>query len=254
MRFLIVCGTRPEILKLSPIVWELKRREQEFRVVYTGQHRDKEMSDVFFDEVMEHRPDAYIRAGTEGFGPLLRQTEDLIGAYIESWKPHAVIVQGDTVSALAGCFAAESGAIPVAHVEAGLRSFDLTMPEEICRVIIDHRAAWCFAPIEESAENLHKEHVPGEVHICGNTFVEALQKVILGSVNVPVPGEKFFLMTMHRPENVDDAARANRILAFLRCIRKNFEDFEIVFPAHPRTRKRWSNEFFKLVRAEDPVP
>ncbi len=252
----VVLGTRPEIIKLAPIV---KLLGSAARVVYTGQHYDDNMSQVFFDELGMRPPDVQIGIGG-------RTRADQIGIAITRLseefakdRPDAVIVQGDTNSTLAGAIAANCLDIPIVHVEAGLRSFDRRMPEEHNRVMTDHIADLLLAPTSVAVEHLEREGITMPVVETGNTVVEAVRSLLPGDgerrsilSDLGLEENAFFLATFHRPENVDDTERLGTILRELSNLQ-----LPVVIPLHPRTLARVSHAGYgpltERLRTMEPV-
>jgi UDP-N-acetylglucosamine 2-epimerase (non-hydrolysing) len=239
----VVLGTRPEIVKMSPIVRELQRRQLDFFVLHTGQHYSYEMDRVFFDELS--LPSAKYNLDV-GSGSQADQTSQiLVGVemVLLEEKPGVVLVEGDTNSVMGGALAAAKLHVPVGHVEAGLRSFDRSMPEEINRVVADHVSDYLFAPTETSRRNLLNEGISDEnIYVTGNTVVDAVNQNLELSRRVDVLSRygleegAFFLVTLHRAENVDSETRLGKIFNGLRRIRDKYS-IPILFPVHPRTRK-----------------
>lgn len=233
----VIVGTRPEIIKMSPVIFELKRRSIPFNLVHTGQHYDKMLSDVFFDELGIPKPDCFLSVGSGSQAEQTARAMISIERQLLDYDPEIVLVQGDTNTVLAGALAGTKAGFPVGHVEAGLRSYDLRMPEEHNRRLTDHVSAFLFAPTEISAENLRKESVPGNIFVTGNTVIDACNRyipiaaersTILSRLNF----KKYCLITAHRAENVDNPKTlANFVEIFTRC------PIPIVYPIHPRTRK-----------------
>ena len=244
MKTAIILGTRPEIIKMSPIIRECERRGLDHYILHTGQHYSFEMDRVFFDELelLAARYNLDVGSGTHG-----QQTATMLAGIEEILledTPDVVLVQGDTNTVLAGALAASKLHIKVGHVEAGLRSFDRMMPEETNRVIADHISDYLFVPTETSRQYLLDEGIPDErIFVTGNTIVDAVyQNLEIAKEKVDVLSRlgltesEYFLATAHRAENVDDPVRLGGILeGFLRV----FEEFgmPVVFPAHPRTVK-----------------
>jgi UDP-N-acetylglucosamine 2-epimerase (non-hydrolysing) len=237
MSVAVVVGTRPEIIKMAPIVFELKRRSIDFDLIHTGQHYDKALSEIFFDQLEVPRPDRFLSIGS---GTAAQQTGKAMIAIEKELidrDPDVVLVQGDTNTVLAGALAGSKSGYPVGHVEAGLRSYDLRMPEEYNRRLADHISAFLFAPTEVNAENLRRESVQGKVFITGNTVIDACNRYApiaekRSSVLSDIRFKKFCLATAHRAENVDDErVLRNFVDIFDRC------PLPVVFPIHPRTRK-----------------
>jgi len=244
MRFSVVLGTRPEIVKMSPIVRELQRRGFDFDLAHTGQHYSFEMDRVFFRDLGLPEPTVNLEVGS---GPHGAQTGKMLTGlerFFQETRPDVVLVQGDTNTVLAGALAAVKLGIAVGHVEAGLRSFDRSMPEEINRVLADHVSDLLFAPTEVSAGNLRAEGLPEErIFITGNTIVDAVRENLeiatgkgdaLGTLGLRKGG--YILTTMHRQENVDSRERLANVLRGLEEAGRE-TGLDIVWPMHPRARK-----------------
>ena len=239
----IVLGTRPEIIKMSPIIRYCEEHSIDYFVVHTNQHYSYEMDKVFFEEL--NLPEAKYNLGI-GSASQGRQTGMMLGGIedvFEKEAPDIVLVEGDTNTVLAGALAASKMHIPVGHVEAGLRSYDRRMPEEINRVLTDHISDYLFAPTGISKENLVREGLLNGVHVVGNTIVDATyqnleiaskRSVVLEELGLE--GDDYFLITLHRAENVDDKETLNKILTAFNRLADAY-DVPLVFPIHPRTRK-----------------
>ncbi len=238
MKIVSIVGARPQFVKCAPLSRELRRKHEEI-LVHTGQHYDPGMSDVFFEELRIPQPDYHLGVGSGTHGKqtgkiLIRLEEVLLQE-----GPDLAIVFGDTNSTLAGALAAAKLQIRLAHVEAGLRSFDRTMPEEINRVVADHLSDLLFCPTETAVENLRKEGITRGVHLAGDTMVDALEehrelasrrsKVLERFALAP---REYLVLTLHRPANVD---RREDLEAILGALEASGE--RILFPVHPRTRK-----------------
>ncbi len=234
----ITVGTRPEIVKMAPIIHECERRRLEFFLLHTGQHYSGIMSSSFFDDMKLPAPDKNLGIGS---GSQAEQTaKALVGIekVLEKQQPDVVLVQGDTNAGLSAAIAAVKLQIPVGHVEAGLRSYDTRMPEEHNRRLTDHASAYLFAPTKNSAEILRKESVWGKVFVTGNTVIDALENLMQfalerSSVNEEIGLDEFALLTLHRAENVDNKAVLMGLVNGLIDL-----DTKIIFSAHPRTVKR----------------
>ncbi|MFH1056953.1 MAG: UDP-N-acetylglucosamine 2-epimerase (non-hydrolyzing) [Candidatus Micrarchaeota archaeon] len=230
----VVVGTRPEIMKMAPVVWELERRGIEFKLVHTGQHYDFNMSKVFFDELEFRKPDAFLEVGSGSREEQLKAVERRLGKFIRDNKITLVCVQGDTNSVLGAARAAKENSCTLAHVESGARSFVKSMPEEKNRVETDGLSDVLFAPTENCARNLKREGIVKNVFLSGNTEVDTLG---FGLRKKRPPGfagklpEKFFLLTFHRQENATPA-RIRKLWKFLGALEK-----PVVFLVHPRTQK-----------------
>ena len=247
----IILGTRPEIIKMSPVIRACEARREEYFIIHTGQHYSYEMDKVFFTELGLPAPAYNLDAGS---GTHAVQTGKILAGVekvLHGKKPDIVLVQGDTNTVLAGALAASKsyvrkggGQVLVGHVEAGLRSFDRRMPEEINRIVADHISDYLFAPTETARQNLRNEGINDrKIFVTGNTVVDAVyQNLSLAEKKVDVAGslglEKngYLLVTLHRQENVDDPGRLSGIVRGLQAVHEQ-SGMEIIFPVHPRTQK-----------------
>jgi len=259
MRVLTVIGNRPQFVKAAAVSYRLRERATEV-LVHTGQHYDDELSAVFFDELDLPRPEHHLDLGggsnTEQTGRMLLALAPLLAAE----APDVVLVYGDTNSTLAGALAAAQAQIPVAHVEAGMRSFDRSMPEELNRVLADHASDLLLCPSEGPAENLRAEGVHGEIVVVGDVMVDVAQLLaprarertaVLEACGVEPGG--YLLATAHRAGTVDDPERLEQLVALLRAV-----PGPVVLPLHPRTRARLSaagllDELSECVRVVAPL-
>lgn len=240
----IILGTRPEIIKMSPIIRECSRLGTDYFILHTGQHYTYEMDKIFFSE-LSLPPAKYnldVGSGTHGeqTGKMLTQIEKVL----LNEKPDVVLVEGDTNTVVAGALAASKIGIKVGHVEAGLRSYDRSMPEELNRIVADHLSDYLFAPTQKSMDTLLREGIPQrKIFVTGNTIVDAvIQNIELSDKQSVLDRWKlerknYILLTAHRQENVDDRKKLNNIIDGLRLISED-SGFRILFPIHPRTRKR----------------
>ncbi|MDD5419138.1 MAG: UDP-N-acetylglucosamine 2-epimerase (non-hydrolyzing) [Methanomicrobiaceae archaeon] len=238
MKVVSVVGARPQFIKCAPVSRELRKEHEEI-LVHTGQHYDRSMSGIFFQELEIPTPDYHLGVGSAGHG---RQTGAMLAALEDvllAEAPDIVIVYGDTNSTLAGALAAVKLHIPVAHVEAGLRSFDRSMPEEINRVLTDHMADLLFCPTQTAVDHLLAEGVAGGVHLVGDVMVEALEynraiaarrSRILEDIGLAEGG--YLVATVHRPANTDSRSRMTAIIGAL-----GESGRPVVFPVHPRTKQ-----------------
>ncbi len=238
MKIVSIVGARPQFIKCAPVSRELRKEHEEI-LVHTGQHYDHGMSEVFFEELAIPKPDYNLGIGSGTHG---RQTGAMLGAIedvLQKEEPDVVLVYGDTNSTLAGALAAAKLHIPVAHVEAGLRSFDRRMPEEVNRVLTDHCSDLLFCPTETAVRNLAAEGITKGVFLVGDVMLDAMncnraiaeeRSRILEEVGVE-PGD-YVAVTIHRPSNTDDRENMAAILGALEDAGK-----PVVFPVHPRTRK-----------------
>ncbi len=236
MKVGIVVGTRPEIIKMSPIIRELEERKTEFIIIHTGQHYDHEVSNIFFQELELPSPKINLEVGSGSQGEQTGNALIKLERTFQEQGIDLVLVQGDTNTVLAGALAGVKMGIDVGHVEAGLRSYDYRMPEEYNRRLADHSSKFLFAPTEHSAEILEKEDVWGDIHVTGNTVIDAcIQNMTLAEkkadISFDVP-EEYVLITAHRAENVDkEEVQQNFLEAF-----ENLKH-EMIYPIHPRAEK-----------------
>jgi len=249
MRICILLGTRPEIVKMSPIVRECVRLGIDHYTIHTGQHYSYEMDRIFFEQLELEEPLYNLNVGS---GPHGQQTGRML-AGIETIliddRPDILLVQGDTNTVLAGALAASKLNIPIGHVEAGLRSFDRTMPEEINRVIADHVSDLLFATSSTSMSNLLAEGIEAsKVSITGNTIVDAVKQNLkiserkVGDIITTLGLEKhrYILATLHRQENVDSIERFREIMLGLEGAALSLGQ-EVILPMHPRTQKNMAS-------------
>lgn len=239
MKLLSVVGARPNFIKMAPVIKEIEKRYIEHMLVHTGQHYDEEMSDIFLNE-LGISTDEYLHvgSGSHGYqtGKMLIELENVMMRE----HPDIVLVPGDTNTTLAGALAAAKLHIPLAHIEAGLRSFDRRMPEEINRILTDHCSDLMFCPTETAVSNLKHEGIPDDqIFLVGDTMVDACyQNLELAQKKSTVFKEHtiedgYFYATVHRAENTDDKTRLENIVDALISL-----DAQIVFPVHPRTSQR----------------
>ena len=234
MRILHVVGARPNFMKLAPVYGALAARPGIDQIlVHTGQHYDVSMSDVFFQQLEIPEPNYNLGVGSASHAHQTAEIMVRLEPVLLERKPDRVIVYGDVNSTVASALVCAKLLIPIDHVEAGLRSFDRTMPEEINRILTDRVADYLFTPSVDGNENLLKEGVsPDRIHLVGNVMIDTLKR-LLPRTNTAQPREKnYALVTLHRPSNVDDSAELARILSALNEIAS---DIQIIFPVHPRT-------------------
>ena len=244
MKVAIILGTRPEIIKMAPVVRELERKRIDFFILHTGQHYSYNLDRVFFEQLDLPQPEYNLEVGSgshaEETGKMLTGIEKVL---LEE-KPEVVLVEGDTNSVLAGALAASKLHIKVGHVEAGLRSYDRSMPEEINRTLTDHCSEYLFAPTEKAKVILLGEGIFEEkIFVTGNTIVDAIYQNLkiakeqgntLDTLHLS-PGE-YFLVTLHRQENVDNPARFASIMEGLDKVSGEFH-LPVIYPIHPRSKK-----------------
>jgi UDP-N-acetylglucosamine 2-epimerase (non-hydrolysing) len=238
-----VVGARPNFVKMAPVVREMRTRapELEHVVVHTGQHYDAEMSDVFFDELGLPAPDHLLGVGSGTHGAQTARALERLEAVLMELRPAAVVVPGDVNSTLSAALAAAKLEIPIAHLEAGLRSFDRSMPEELNRLLVDQLSRWCFIHSPEAACNLRREGIGSDrVQFVGNTMIDTLvalrSRVGNSSIHSELGLERggYLLVTLHRPALVDGPLFEPVMDALTELTR----DLTVVFPMHPRTRAR----------------
>jgi UDP-N-acetylglucosamine 2-epimerase (non-hydrolysing) len=235
---MVVVGTRPEIIKMAPVIRALRESATPSVFVHCGQHYDYNMSQQFIDDLKLPTPDHSHKLKAFSQGTQTAQIITHIERLLEKTRPAVVLVEGDTNGVLAAALATVKLGIPVGHIEAGLRSFDLRMPEEHNRRLTDHISAYLFAPTEKAKNNLNKENVWGKIYVTGNTVIDAVVQHLpiaekKSKVLESLRFERFALATAHRAENVDDVAV---LTGFLEA----FADapIPVVYPMHPRTKKR----------------
>jgi UDP-N-acetylglucosamine 2-epimerase (non-hydrolysing) len=230
MKVFHIVGARPNFMKVAPVLNALKERQGvEQTLIHTGQHYDVNMSDVFFQQL----------------GPVLLER-----------KPDLVLVYGDVNSTVATALVCAKLEIRLGHVEAGLRSFDRSMPEEINRLVTDQLADLLFTPSPDGDENLRKEGIAAEkIFRVGNVMIDSLVRLLPAALETSRDGlpDRYALVTLHRPANVDDSARLRGILESLLEVNR---DLAVIFPAHPRTRKRIADFGLQAgqLRVLDPLP
>ena len=251
-----VVGARPNFVKMAPVLRAIRQRGIRQTLVHTGQHYDRNMSDIFFTQLQIPAPDFNLAVGS---GSHAVQTAEIMLRFepvLLERKPDIALVYGDVNSTVAAALVCSKLLVPVGHVEAGLRSFDRTMPEEINRIVTDSLSDVLFSPSEDAVANLLREGVTKErIHFVGNVMIDSLIRLLpaaRSSLTSHLP-ERFALVTLHRPSNVDDVENLRRILDSLTKVSK---DLAIIFPVHPRTRNRIA-EFatnFQNLRLLDPMP
>ncbi len=234
MKIAMVMGTRPEIIKLAPIMEGIPKKS--CTTVFTGQHYEYKMGLQFFDQLGIRRPDHALVVARSAPAAQTGQIMIKLSGVLREIEPDAVLVQGDTNTALAGAICSLKMGIPVCHVEAGLRSFDWRMPEEHNRIVADHISELLFAPTNHARLNLRREGVHGRILVTGNTSLDSVKKysrISAARSSLDADYGDFILLTLHRAENVDDQ-RSLRMVVGAICDSKK----RIIFPVHPRTRKR----------------
>lgn len=242
----VVLGTRPGIVKMSPIIQALTAEGANFFCVHTGQHYSYSMDRVFFEELGLPRPEHRVEE-TQKHPSHAGQTAEMmkgIEAALISERPRVVLVGGDANTNLAGALAARKLGMVLGHVEAGLRSHDWRMPEEHNRKIIDHISEILLAPTDHAAANLRHESVDGQIYVTGNTIVDAIQRHSAAAERreilekLGLQPKRYALLTVHREENVDSLANLKQIVTTLERVAAEGLTERIVFPVHPRTKER----------------
>ncbi|MBT6539767.1 MAG: UDP-N-acetylglucosamine 2-epimerase (non-hydrolyzing) [Francisellaceae bacterium] len=240
-----IVGARPQFIKAAPMTQELlKYKNIQEIVVHTGQHFDENMSDIFFEELNIPKP--HYQLDIHG-GSHAQMTATMLAAIekiLEDESADAVLVYGDTNSTLAGALAASKIDVPVIHVEAGLRSFNRTMPEEINRVLTDHVSDLLFCPTNLSVENLNNEGITKNIHIVGDLMYDTnrmVQKFLDASnscIEKKFGFKEYILLTMHRPANVDDKTKLLELIKYIESFAQK-HDLPVIFPVHPRTKNKF---------------
>jgi UDP-GlcNAc3NAcA epimerase len=238
VRFASIVGARPQFIKLAPVSCALRQWHEEI-IIHTGQHYDYEMSALFFEELTIPTPDYHLGIGSGSHGKQTGRMLEAIEQVLMKERPDWVIVYGDTNSTLAGALAAAKLHIPLAHVEAGLRSFNRTMPEEINRVVTDHLSNRLFCPTETARRHANREGIAQGVEVVGDVMYDMLLRAeakihahaqrLLPALDVAP--QTYVLLTVHRPANADDPIAMHNIASAL-----NKVEMPVIFPVHPRTR------------------
>ena len=244
IKIMHVVGARPNFMKVAPIMREMSAYPDDFKqvLVHTGQHYDRKMSDVFFEELGLPEPDVNLEVGS---GTHARQTAEIMLRFepvLQDFQPDWVLVPGDVNSTLACTLVASKLGVRVAHVEAGLRSFDRSMPEEINRVLTDQISDLLLTPSPDAAANLAREGIDeAKVRFVGNVMIDTLVRLLPKAeecwelVSPELAQNPFVLVTLHRPSNVDESATLRELI---RALRELAGEITVIFPVHPRTRQR----------------
>jgi UDP-N-acetylglucosamine 2-epimerase (non-hydrolysing) len=253
MKLVVVAGARPNFMKIAPIMWEARRRSDLHAIlVHTGQHYDEKMSKLFFEQLAIPKPDVDLEVGSGSHAVQTAEVMKRFEPVLLTDRPDAVVVVGDVNSTIACALTSVKLGIPVAHVEAGLRSFDWDMPEEINRILTDSISRWLFVSEESGRANLQKEGVAASrIHFVGNVMIDTLiaskARIANTPVNHIISEPQFAVITLHRPSNVDNPETLQRIVAALEQVQSRLP---IVFPVHPRTRRMLDNLEVNLPRVK----
>lgn len=241
MKVAFVLGTRPEIIKMAPIIFELKKNKIQYEIIHSGQHYSYNLDKVFFDQLNIPKPKFKLEvgSGTSSYqtAKIIEKTEKIL----RKIKPDIVLVQGDTNTVLGGALAAKQLGIKIGHVEAGLRSFDEEMPEEMNRILADHCSNLLFAPTKVSQKNLLAENIEKKkIFVTGNTIVDSVFRNLNNNIDIlkkfEITRKKYFLISIHRQENVDNPKKFKNIIQGLKKIRKKYQ-IPLIYPIHPRSEK-----------------
>ena len=230
MKIISIVGARPQFIKLGPLSRELRKHHEEI-IIHTGQHYDHVMSDLFFEQLEIPKPNTNLEIGSGTQGAQTGRMLEAIEREMIKIKPDLLICFGDTNSTLAACLAAAKLSVPSVHIEAGLRSFNRSMPEEINRVVADHTADLLFAPTEAAMKHLQNEGLSKRSVLTGDIMVDSVKFVQQKIGSSIYNGKPYYLLTIHRPYNVDDPQKIKSLFELMGSF-----DHHIIFPAHPRTR------------------
>ena len=263
IKICLVLGTRPEIIKVSSIIRACEKKSIEYFLIHTGQHYDKNMDGIFFEQLQLKDPKYNLKIGSCSPGKQIALMIEKIEEILVQECPDVVLVQGDTNSVLAGALAANKNNIKVGHIEAGLRSYDKKMPEEHNRVVVDHISDFLFAPTVDAAQNIDKEGIDKKkVFVVGNTAVDAVfQNSTIAKEFVDVltkfnlKNNEYIVTTAHRPANVDDSSNLKKLIDGLNAVANELK-IQIIFAVHLRTKKRIEENNLKLhesIKMIDPV-
>ncbi len=236
----VFLGTRPEIVKLSPIIRLLIKKQKKFVIVHTNQHFSANMDSSFFEALELPPPNFNLKVAKRNNGEMLSEIISKAGEVLSKVKPSLVLVQGDTNSVLGGTLSALKLGIPVGHVEAGLRSYDDSMPEELNRRLCDHVSDFLFCPTDVQEKILLGEGISkSRIFVTGNTIVDAVLSSASTSIGSDPSVAEYLLLTLHRPSNVDNRDVLSGILKGIEAVSKKFKT-KVIFPVHPRTKKMLS--------------
>jgi UDP-GlcNAc3NAcA epimerase len=253
-KVIAIIGARPQFIKHFPFQLACEGKVN-LVTIHTGQHYDQNMSNVFFDQLGMKKPNYLLALGGGGHGAQTgKMMEELEKIFLHE-QPDIVVVYGDTNSTLAGALVAAKLHMPIAHIEAGLRSYNKSMPEEVNRVLTDHISNWLFTPSEVSNHNLSKEGIHDNVFVIGDIMKDLIQYTAKNKLSIqPQVDFDYYYVTLHRPYNVDQKERLHYVLSIL-----NGLQYKVVFAIHPRTRATftnfgWSEADFSNIVFIDPQP
>lgn len=261
IKIAIIVGTRPEIIKMSPIVKMCLARKIEFFIIHSNQHYSKNMDSVFFSELELPQPKYNLNVGSGLHGEVTAKIISGVEKILLIEKPNWILVQGDTNTVMAGALAASKLQIKIGHIEAGLRSYDRSMPEEVNRIVTDHISDLLFVPTKRQGEILKGEGIaPNKIIVSGNTIVDAVYQNIKLIDKHPelhhYKSEDYFLLTIHRPSNVDKKKSLSKLVTAITKLTIK-HNIIVYFPIHPRTKKQLEKFKIKInekfIKLLDPV-
>lgn len=239
MKIVQLVGARPQFVKLAPISRQIRKSHQEI-IIHSGQHYDYQMNEVFFSQMHIPKADYALNVGSGSHGMQTARILEALEPILEKEKPDWLLIYGDTNTTLAGALAASKLGIKTAHIEAGLRSFNRSMPEEINRIVADHLSQLLLVPTQTAMENLKKEALIDNAILVGDVMTDSLAMGLEAAKKQElqlITQEPYSVLTLHRPYNVDDPEKLQNILTKLNVLNQ-----KIIFPVHPRTQKLISNE------------
>jgi len=251
-----VVGTRPNFVKIAPLIAECKRRGVSFYLIHTGQHFDKNMSESFFEELGIPKPDINLSINSDVAKDYKDLTAGQISKALLNYNPDFAVVVGDSDATCAGAMAAVSSGIKLAHIEAGLRSFDKNMPEEVNRIYIDKVSDYLFVTEPSGVKNLQAENISGKIFLVGNVMIDTLASAQgrIKDISLPFKANDYAVATLHRKANVDDPLELMKCIDLINWVAKSY--VQVVFPVHPRTGKKLRDmglSFNSKVTLVDPM-
>ncbi|MGY3716343.1 non-hydrolyzing UDP-N-acetylglucosamine 2-epimerase [Sutcliffiella cohnii] len=241
MKIGVVVGTRPELIKMAPLIKEMKKRNNQHLFIHSGQHYDFYMDGMVLDIFELPKPDYNLQVGSGSHSTMTANMMVQLEEIISKEKIDKIVVHGDTNTTLAAGLTAAKMNVPVAHVEAGLRSKDKSMPEEINRIVVDHLSSYLLSPTQDAVNNLRKENISSGIHLVGQTIVDSIDWLnhihhydVLKKFNLQHKG--YFFITVHRQENTNDLMKLQSIINAIKQI-KSLGNYQVVLSLHPRTKK-----------------